>query len=104
MLSDAWIDDLPRLPHHIRQGFDGLSPREYALTLRRFLRRLLKQPEARVSPVLDVTIPLDATRANDMSIRELLVRMPRGNLFKALDLIVKYDGDLDAALANEPDM
>jgi len=39
-----------------------------------------------------------------VSIRELLLRMPRGNLFKALDLIVKYDGDLDAALSNEPDV
>lgn len=103
MLSDTWIGDLPRLSYHLHQGYGSLSPREYALTLRRFLRLLLKHPEGSVSPVLGVRIPLDASRANDMSVRELLA-MPRDKLFKALDMIVKYDGDIDAALANEPDM
>ena len=31
-----------------------------------------------------------------------LLRMPRDRLFRALDLIVRYDGDVAAAAAGEP--
>ena len=101
MIADAWIDDLPHLRSHL-DAAALLSPRDYALALRRFLRRLLKQPASRVRSVLHVAVPMDASGEGDIRIDELL-RMPRDKLFRGLDLIAKYDGDFEAALAAEPD-
>lgn len=85
----------------------SLSKCDYAITLKRFLSRLLKQPKTRVKPILKVSVPFlgndDAVNENEtMTIGDLL-KMPRRRLFLALDMIIKYDGNLDAAIAAEPD-
>ena len=99
-LSEKWIANRPDLSNHLKGGL-ALTPSDYALTLRRFIRRLLKQPEVRVAGILDVNVPLDATGLNDISIGDLL-RMPRGKLFSALELIAKYNGDINRAMTEEP--
>lgn len=89
-----WIDDLPTLQRQLRQASHVLSIREYALALRSFFRQLMKQPEERVRTVEHVQVPVDDAEEG-MTLGEMIDYPER--LFRALDLIVKYDGDLQAA-------
>lgn len=96
--AKEWVDNLDVLKSTLECEIQDLSMKEYAMTLRSFFRQLLKKPEIQVRPIYDVQIPVGDNF--NMTISELILETSRERLYHALDLIVKHNGDINAAVAS----
>ena len=92
----TWLHALPSLQLHLDRAFETHHVVEYAHTLKSFFRQLLKRPTQEVQEVYFVRVPIG--EGESMTIRELIVDMPRDGLFRALDLIIRFHGNLEAAM------
>lgn len=92
----TWLDSLSSLQHHLDRAFASQDVVDYAHTLKSFFRQLLKRPTEDVQEVYFVNVPIG--EGESMTIQELIVDMPRDGLFRALDLIIRFNGNLDAAM------
>lgn len=99
--ASTWIENLEHLQRTLDTEYSQLELCEFALVLRSFLRQLSKQPESVAATVMHVEVPLG--ESGTMKLSELLEDMPRDGLHRALDLILKYNGDIDAAIKSEVD-